>query len=128
MLLDTSIAVHLRDGADGIGERIAKLTSQLFLSAISHVELEGGVAAVPQLAALRRAKLDILLTTLEIVDFTSDMAVAYGRIVSQAGFSRRKIIDRMIAATAIVADLTLITVNGDDFADIDGLKLEIWKA
>ncbi len=56
------------------------------------------------------------------------MATAYGRIVGEAEFSRRKIIDRMIAATAIVQDLTLITTNGADFDDIAGLKLEIWKA
>ena len=126
--MDTSIAVHLRDGADGIGQRIASLSSQLFLSAVSRVELEGGVAAVPEISALRRAKLDILLSTLEILDFTAEMAIAYGQIVAQAGFSRRKIIDRMIAATAIVADLTLVTTNGEDFADIDGLKLEVWEA
>lgn len=125
--MDTSVAVHLRDGTDGIGERIATVTSQLFLSAVSRVELESGIAAVPQLTALRRAKLDILLSTLEIIDFTEDMAIAYGRIISLSGFSRRKIIDRMIGATAIVADLTLITTNGEDFADIDGLKMEIWK-
>ena len=41
--------------------------------------------------------------------------------------NRRKIIDRMIAATAMAADLTLITSNGDDFADIEGLKLEFWN-
>jgi len=118
----------LRDGTDGIGKRIANLTSQLFLSAISRVELEGGVAAKPALTAIRRAKLDILLSTVEIVDFTDEMAVVYGRIVTQSGFNRRKIIDRMIAATALVADLTLITSNGEDFADIEGLRLEIWKA
>lgn len=54
------------------------------------------------------------------------MASIYGQIVSQSAFNRRKIIDRMIAATALANNLTLITANGADFADIDGLKLEIW--
>jgi tRNA(fMet)-specific endonuclease VapC len=128
VLLDTSIAIHLRDKTAGIGDLISNLSAQAFLSAVSRAELEGGVAAITELAPLRRAKLDILLTTLDIIDFTDEMAETYGRIVALTGFNRRKIIDRMIAATAMVADLTLITTNGDDFADIDGLKLEIWKA
>jgi tRNA(fMet)-specific endonuclease VapC len=127
VLLDTSIAIHLRDGTAAAGNQIANLTSQAFLSAISRVELEGGVAAVPELFALRRAKLDVLLADLDVIEFSDEMAEAYGRIVLQSGYSRRKIIDRMIAATAMVADLTLITANGDDFTDIDGLKLEIWN-
>lgn len=117
----------MRDGTASVGDQIANLTSQAFLSAISRVELEGGVAAVPELSALRRAKLDVLLADLDIIEFSDEMAEAYGRIVQQSGYSRRKIIDRMIAATAMVADLTLVTANGDDFRNIDGLKLEIWN-
>ncbi len=127
VLLDTSIAIHLRDETANIGDLTANLTSQAFLSAISRVELEGGVAAIAELSSLRRAKLDVLLAELDVIEFTDEMAEAYGQIVTQSGYSRRKIIDRMIAATALVADLTLITANGDDFADIDGLKLEIWN-
>jgi tRNA(fMet)-specific endonuclease VapC len=66
------------------------------------------------------------LEVMEVIDFTTSMAATYGKIVAKSGFSRRKIIDRMIAATAIVSGLTLITTNGGDFADIDGLKLEVW--
>jgi tRNA(fMet)-specific endonuclease VapC len=127
VLLDTSVAIHLRDQTAGLGDRIANFTSQAFLSAISRVELEGGVAVIPELSALRRAKLNVLLANLEVIEFTDEMAEIYGRIVLQAGYSRRKIIDRMIAATALVHDLTLVTTNGADFADIDGLKLEIWN-
>jgi len=126
VLFDTSIAIHLRDETAAIGDQIANLTSQAFLSAISRVELEGGVAAVSELASLRRAKLDVLLANLDVIEFTDEMAQVYGRIVMQSGYSRRKIIDRMIAATALVHDLALVTTNGADFADIHGLKLEIW--
>ncbi|MBK8374040.1 PIN domain-containing protein [Sphingorhabdus sp.] len=127
ILLDTSIAIHLRDDGGVIGKRISNVTTQVFLSSISRVELEGGVASIPELMPLRRAKLDVLLDTLDIIDFTDKMAEIYGEIVARAGFNRRKIIDRMIAATAMAADLTLITSNGDDFADIEGLKLEFWN-
>ena len=33
----------------------------------------------------------------------------------------------MIAATALAHDLTLITANGGDFTDIEGLKLMVWS-
>lgn len=128
VLLDTSIAIHLRDETAGIGDLISNLGAQAFLSALSRAELEGGVAAIPEVAQIRRAKLDIVLSTLDIIDFTDEMAATYGQIVMKNGFNRRKIIDRMIAATALVADLTLITTNGDDFADIPNLKLEIWNS
>lgn len=127
-MIDTSVAIHLRDATAGVGDRIAELQTEVFLSVISRVELESGVAAVPKLAALRRAKLNILLSTLEIVDFSETMAERYRAIVAQTGFSRRRIIDRMIAATAMVHQLTLITTNGKDFADIEGLNLLVWDA
>lgn len=56
------------------------------------------------------------------------MAEQYGTIVTQNGFSRSRIIDRMIAATALVHGLTLITTNGPDFSKIDGLNLLVWDA
>ncbi len=81
---------------------------------------------MPGLSTQRRAKLTIMLATLDVLDFTAEMAEIYGHIIQQIGYSRRKIIDRMIAATARAGDLTLITANGADFAEIPELKLEVW--
>jgi tRNA(fMet)-specific endonuclease VapC len=47
-------------------------------------------------------------------------------IVANAGYSRRKLLDRMIAAQALVHRATLITFNVDDFSDVPGLKLRAW--
>jgi len=105
---------------DDLGERP-------FISVATRVELEGGVYAHPEDADHRREAVDTLLEILPVIEFNAKMASAYGGIVARAGFSRRKIIDRMIAATALVHDLTLITTNPGDFADIDGLKLEVWN-
>ena len=43
-----------------------------------------------------------------------------------AGYSRRKVLDRMIAAQALVHRATLITRNPDDFRDVPGLELLAW--
>jgi tRNA(fMet)-specific endonuclease VapC len=125
-LLDTSAAILLRDDDPKAKSALAKLDSMPLLSAVTKVELEGGVHAREAMMAQRRVRLDALLQLLDVLDFTSEMAEVYSAIVAQTGFSRRKIIDRMIAATALAHDLTVITTNGEDFADIEGLQMEIW--
>lgn len=126
-LLDTNIAIHLRDGDEAVLSRFATLEERPFLSAITRVELEGGVYANPAHQEKRRIAVDALLEMLPQLDFDFEMSATYGRILEQRGFNKRKVIDRMIAATALVHDLTLITINGKDFADVPGLKLEVWR-
>lgn len=124
-LLDTSVAILLRDDLAAAKAFLSTLQARPALSAVSRVELEGGVYVRPEMTLQRRRRLDALLRKFEVIDFDTEMASLYGRIVERAGFNRRKIIDRMIAATALARDLTLITANGADFAEIDQLKLEI---
>jgi tRNA(fMet)-specific endonuclease VapC len=38
-LLDTNIAIHLRDGNESVERKVAALQGELFLSVISFVEL-----------------------------------------------------------------------------------------
>ena len=128
ILIDTNIAIYLRDGAPMILERVAALAEPFAISIITRVELEGGIDREPMVASRQRAKLDELIAAVEVLDFGAREAAAYGRIVAAAGYSRNRILDRMIAATAIVHGAPLITINGDDFRGIDGLRLEIWKA
>jgi tRNA(fMet)-specific endonuclease VapC len=127
-LLDTSVAILLRDVKSDADARLAALDSIPALSIVTQVELEGGVVAKPSLAAPRRAALDRMLATLPVLPFDASCAAGYRRIVEKARFSRRKIVDRMIAATALAHRLTLVTLNGADFADVPELDLEIWPA
>jgi tRNA(fMet)-specific endonuclease VapC len=90
-MIDTDIAIHLRDGDPDILAKVEALGSEVMLSIITRVELEGGII----------------------------------REQPQTGV-RRKILDRMIAAQALVNRVTLITRNPGDFADIPGLALEAW--
>ncbi len=125
-LLDTNVAIYLREGHPEIMRRVDELPRKPFLSVVTRVELEGGVYASEDEHDRRRIAVNALLNMLPLLDFDFEMSETYGQIVARSGFNRRKVIDRMIAATAMVADLTLVTANGDDFADINGLKLEIW--
>lgn len=91
------------------------------------MELEGGVAVFPAQAALRRRRLDLLLSQLPVLPFDDVCASAYSRVVEHAGFSRRKILDRMIAAQALVHRAALVTLNPADLRDVPGLKLIDWS-
>ena len=126
-VIDTNVAVHLRDGDRFVRAQLDRLDGDLLLSIISRVELEGGVYSDPAQTVARRARLDEMLSALAVVPFDDDCAAAYGAIVSVAGYSRRKVLDRMIAAHAIVLQAPLITLNGDDFRDIPGLRLVEWR-
>ena len=126
-IIDTDVAIHLRDGDPDTGERIARLETHPMISVLTRVELEGGVYRGGNDAAAIRARLDLLLSQVEELPFTTAEAEAYGRIVERCGYSRPKILDRMIAATAIVHDAVLLTMNGADFRDIPDLKIEDWR-
>ncbi len=108
-------------------DAFARLDGRPFISVATRIELEGGVYAHPEIADYRREAVNNLIELLPTLDFRAPMAHVYGQILAATGFSRRKIIDRMIAATAVFHDLTLITTNGEDFSDIKGLQLMVWN-
>ena len=101
MIIDTDVAIHLRDGTPWIVDRIARLHAAPFLSVVSQVELEGGVYADIRFCAKRRKALDAMLQNLRLLVFDRDAVACYREIVATLGYSRRKVADRMIAATAL---------------------------
>jgi tRNA(fMet)-specific endonuclease VapC len=125
-VLDTNVAIHLRDGDAAVTQKVAALPGALLLSIVTRVELEGGVYREPAQAPLRRARLDAILAAIPTLAFDDLAAQTYGAIVASAGYSRRKLLDRMIAAQALVHQATLVTRNPADFSDIPGLSLLVW--
>lgn len=126
LLFDTSVAIAFRDGDAQVLTRAAGIEPVALLSAVSVVELEGGVARAQEGRDQRRRALDAMYDVLDIVPFGKREAVVYRRIVETLGFSRPLIMDRMIAAQAMAADATLATLNARDFRAIPDLKLEDW--
>ncbi len=125
-LLDTSVLIPLRDGDPKVWERVNQLGGTILVSIVSVVELEGGVYRDAAQAERRRAKLDLLLSSLNVLSFDSEGAQTYGQIVASVGYSRRKILDRMIAAQALNAEATLVTLNPQDFEEITDLQVIGW--
>lgn len=125
-LLDTNIAIKLRDGDLSVTNNVAALDDAVLMSIVTRVELEGGVHRVPAQSSVRRARLDVILASIPTLAFDDEAADAYAGIVARAGYSRRKILDRMIAAQALVHRATLVTSNAGDFSDVTGLDLSVW--
>jgi predicted nucleic acid-binding protein len=124
-LVDTNVAILVRDGQAEALTRIAGF-EQVILSVITVVELEGGVHKDPSRAASRRARVDAMLKRWTLAPFTAGTASRYGAIVAELGYSRRLVLDRMIAATALELGATLVTANPADFADVPGLRVLAW--
>jgi len=125
-LIDTNIAIHVRDGTDAVLAKLAKHDGEVLLSALSLAELQRGVHRDPRLTALRQARLEVMLRGLPVLPFDALAALAYGRIIAQCGWVRGRDYDRMIAAHAISSNSVLVTNNMADFSDIPGLSLENW--
>lgn len=119
--------MELREGNAQVSRRFAELIEAPLMSILSVVELEGGVPIATEGAAVRRQALDDLYRTVDVLEFGWKEAHAYARIVVNCGFSRSRIIDRMIAGQALVAEAAVATLNPRDFADIPGLMVEDWS-
>jgi predicted nucleic acid-binding protein len=63
-LLDTSVAIRLRDGDVAVTDRVAALGGAVLMSIVTRVDLEGGVYREPAHAAVRRARLDTMLAAI----------------------------------------------------------------
>ena len=127
-LLDTTVAIRLRDGDPMVTQGVVALKGAVLISVVTRVELEGGVYREPAQAPARRARLDTLLSAIPALAFDDLAAETHGDIVASAGYSRRKLLDRMIAAQALVHRATLVTFNQDDFSDVPGLSLLVWPS
>lgn len=122
-LLDTRVLIPFRDGDISIAEFVDGLGESILMSVVSQVELEGGVYRDASTAEARQFRLTLLLRGIQVLAFTRNEAKTYGQIVAEACYSRQKTPDRMIAAQALVAVATLVTLNPEDFSDIPNLKV-----
>lgn len=127
VFIDTNIAIALRDVDPFVRARVAALGRLPVISIVTRIELENGVNREPADTRRRRRLLDRLLETIAVEYFTPADILAYGRIVYDLAYDRRLTLDRLIAAQAISRDATLITMNGKDFRNIEGLRLEVWE-
>jgi tRNA(fMet)-specific endonuclease VapC len=126
-LIDTNIAILLIEGDEAALQCVDALPEAPLLSVVSTVELEAALYEYGDEDVDLRPRLNLLLERVDELPFTSREVAAYGTIVATLGYSRRMIIDRMIAATALTQQATLLTANPRDFRNIPALKIEDWR-
>jgi tRNA(fMet)-specific endonuclease VapC len=126
-LLDTNIvSAHLRRPS-GLTHRFIQHSGRLSIPTLVLAELyawaHGRDDPTPVLDKILH-----LLDDVELLGFEQESAERFGII--QTRLLRRGItvnpVDLMIAAVALVHDLTLVTNNTKDFQNIPGLRLEDW--
>lgn len=118
-LLDSNICIYLLNNLSPVlAARVGdQPVGSLFMSSITLAEIAVGygkaIGDAPSLKAM--------IEQIPVLDFDEAAARIYGTLPF-----RRSRFDRLIAAHALSLDLTLITNNQADFADIPGLRTENW--
>jgi predicted nucleic acid-binding protein len=121
-LIDTSVVIDLeRVARDGLPEELA-------IAAVTLAELAAGPHATgdPAERARRQERLQRVEATFDPIPFDTAAARAYARVYAEVASAGRKArgaraLDLLIAATALAADLPLLTRNPSDFAGLDAL-------
>jgi tRNA(fMet)-specific endonuclease VapC len=126
-LLDTNIcSAHMRRPV-GLAHRFFQYAGGITIATVVLAELYAGAYKHPNPPKLLALITD-LLHEVTVLDFDSKCAEQFGKL--QGGLLQQGITvpvaDLMIAAVALVHNLTLVTNNTADFQNIPGLRLDDW--
>lgn len=129
-LLDTDVCVdYLRGRFLSVVEHLQTLEPEdVAVSAIAVAELRYGAdkSARPE---HDHGRLDQFLEDMQVLDFETRAAAAYGGVRTQLEDQGLTIgpNDMLIASQALASGLVLVTNNVDEFARVEGLSLENWR-
>ena len=135
-LLDTNVISELRKAGSGKADKnviawAEKITdSQLYISAVTVMELEMGVLAKERKDKTQGAMLRYWLEH-NVLPAFAERTLAFDSRIARccAGLhvpDRRSERDALIAATAIIHNMTVVTRNTDDFTDTGVALLNPW--
>jgi tRNA(fMet)-specific endonuclease VapC len=128
-LLDTDTCVDLLRNVRLVIEKLRTLApDDCGISAITSFELFAGAArARDQRREMR--KVQALLDVIEEISFNPDAARRAGALRFELETAGTPIgpYDLLIAAHALVLDLTLVTANTEEFGRVPALSLETWR-
>ena len=110
-LVDTNIAIHLRDGLEPVMAKMAEHSGDVALSALRLGDLQRGLYRSPGDEGRRRSRLATILLSMPVLSFDAAAAETYARIIAKSGWVRGRDFDRMIAADAISSGRTLVKMS-----------------
>lgn len=121
-LLDTNICSAHMKRPSGLMHRFVQHGGRLYLSTIALAELYAGAYLLDRSAGLFEGILD-LLESVHLLPFNEEPARMFGQLRGQLRAAGTTVnpVDLMIAATALVYDLTLVTHNIRHFERVPGL-------
>jgi len=126
-LVDTDTCSAYLKGDRHIWQRFMQYGGRLHLSSITVGELFTWSLRAHASPKRLQALLD-LLTDVTVLDVTVDVSREFGElraVLLDAGQGTPDM-DLLIAATALVHNLTLVTHNVRDFVNLPGLNIEDW--
>jgi predicted nucleic acid-binding protein len=136
-LLDTNVVSELRKVGDGkadanvIAWAGAQDTASLCISAITILELERGILGVQRRDAAQGARLRAWLENQVRPAFAGRILPVDDAIATRCAHlhipDRRNEVDALIAATALVLGLTVVTRNVRDFEGAGVVVLDPWQ-
>ena len=128
-MLDTNICIYsIKHKPESVFRRLQEHDpSEICISSVTYAELVHGVEK-SQAVEKNRLALALLLANLEILDFDTLAAEAYGKIRAdlEKGGTPIGPLDMMIAGHAKSLDYCIVTNNTKEFSRVRGLKLENW--
>lgn len=124
LLLDTSIVIDFLRRKEKEKTSLYKLSEhKLSLSIVTHTELFAGKSVWED--KTKREAVEEVLCGFMILPLTEDISTQAGQIKAHLELS---LFDSIIAATAIVHRLELVTFNIKDFQSIPDLKIFLEKS
>lgn len=128
-LLDTDTCIFaIKQNASVLERLLSKRRSDVALSVVTEAELRTG-AATSTAPKKTLARLESFLAPLQILELSSEDAIAYARIRARLEGEGRPIgpLDTLIAGHAVSRGLVLVTSNEREFRRVPKLKVENWR-
>ena len=126
-LIDTDVCSAYLKGDRNVWQRFMQYSGRLHLSSITVGELFTWSSRASASPKRQKALLDFLLDV-TVLDVTYDVGRKFGELrasLLDAGQGTPDL-DLLIAATALVHGLTLVTHNVQDYANLPGLQIDDW--
>jgi tRNA(fMet)-specific endonuclease VapC len=129
-LLDTDAFSDMVKGNINVECRFSRTPISLIgISSVTVKEIEYGRSLSPEQVTRRGVVIDSLLRRIDAAPFDVDAACVTGRLRASLTRAGTPIgpYDVMIAGTALVHGLILVTANTREFSRVSGLQLENWR-
>ena len=119
-ILDTSVLI--REGRHGLADRDGAFA--ISVMTIAELHMGAAMARSTRIRSLRIARLALIEQSYEALPIDRRISIKYGEIAAATRrlSSRPHVVDGLIAATAIVHGLPLLTAD-DDFDRIPGVEV-----